>query len=330
MSLSLGKLRGLQQLSDDAGILSIIAIDHRDPMVAMLERRDGRSSRWEEVAAEKETLARTLAPQATGILLDPIYSAGPLIARHAVPGQVGIIVARERSGYYVNPNEGGLRHTALLSDWNAAKIKALGGVAVKLLLHYHPEAANVAAQEAVVQQVAEECRQADILFLLEPISYPLDPNLRKNDPVFAAQRPALVVESASRLAKLGADIIKAEFPTDAEHETDLAVMAKWCRRLTETIDVPWVLLSAGVDFETFARQVEIACEAGASGFAAGRAIWREMISAPDPVQRTRYWSRIAISRLRVLREIAHYRAKPWFEGRSLPHLTEGWYRDYPA
>ena len=37
--------------------------------------------------------------------------------------------------------------------------------------------------------------------------------------------------------------------------------------------VPWVLLSGGVPFETFFRQTQVACEAGASGVMVGRAVW---------------------------------------------------------
>ena len=39
--------------------------------------------------------------------------------------------------------------------------------------------------------------------------------------------------------------------------------------------MPWALLSAGVDHETFVGQLETALAAGACGFIAGRSIWKE-------------------------------------------------------
>ena len=46
--------------------------------------------------------------------------------------------------------------------------------------------------------------------------------------------------------------------------------------------MPWVLLSGGVDDETFERQVGTACRAGASGVLVGRSVWAEAATlAPD-------------------------------------------------
>ncbi len=43
-------------------------------------------------------------------------------------------------------------------------------------------------------------------------------------------------------------------------------------------EVPWAVLSAGVDHETFVGQVETAMANGASGVIAGRALWKDCIS----------------------------------------------------
>ena len=108
-------------------------------------------------------------------------------------------------------------------------------------------------------------------------------------------------------------------------------MSDICRQITEIADVPWVLLSAGVDFTTFQRQVEIACDAGASGFLAGRAIWQEAMLLPDPSQREQFLKTTAVSRLRILVQIATNRATPWmdrFPSERLPQPREGWYAAY--
>jgi len=50
---------------------------------------------------------------------------------------------------------------------------------------------------------------------------------------------------------------------------------EFCESITQTSRVPWVILSAGVDIEEFLINVEIASDSGASGFLAGRAVWKE-------------------------------------------------------
>ena len=80
---------------------------------------------------------------------------------------------------------------------------------------------------------------------------------------------------------LGGDVLKAEFPYDAG-ETDEARWRDACEELTAAIDVPWVLLSGGVDAATFEAQVRVACAAGASGVLAGRSIWAEAATMAPP------------------------------------------------
>lgn len=328
--LSLGKIRCMQQLTTDSGVFAVTAFDHRDSFVTALGQTLGVAQvPWETVVAEKIRIARALGPHSSGVLLDPLYSAGPVLAEPgALPGRVGLVVAREKSSY---GSEAMRQNTELLADWSVAAIKRLGGAAVKLLLYYHPAAPNAAAQEQIVRQVAAECESHEILFMLEPICYPLDPGQKKTDPAFAAQRPELVLESARRLVPLGVDILKAEFPTEARHETDEAKMAGYCRHLSDiATGLPWVLLSAGVDFPTFQRQAEIACEAGASGVVVGRAVWKEALETADAVARDRFLNSTAVNRVRALADTVNARATPWTErvrGRW-PELSEGWYRAY--
>ena len=106
-----------------------------------------------------------------------------------------------------------------------------------------------------------------------------------------------------------------------------------CRRLDASSRVPWVILSAGVDFELFCQQVEIACQAGASGFLGGRAIWQEAVSIDDPQERGHYLATVAADRLKRLNEIAHKYAVPWYRKLGLSHqvltqITAEWYARY--
>ena len=66
--LSLGKVRCLQQLTNELGIFTIIAFDHRDDFVATLSTTlDVDQLDWKLVSAEKIRIAHALAPHASAI-----------------------------------------------------------------------------------------------------------------------------------------------------------------------------------------------------------------------------------------------------------------------
>ena len=65
------------------------------------------------------------------------------------------------------------RVSRILDGWSVEKAKRMGASAAKLLVHYHPDAANAADQEALVARVAAECRDADLALFVEPLSFSL-------------------------------------------------------------------------------------------------------------------------------------------------------------
>ncbi len=325
--LSIGKLRGLMQISDERGIIAVTALDHRGSLKESLEMAFGRPVGYDDVVREKLRMVRVFAPHSSAVLLDPIYGAAQAVACGAVSGRVGLLVAVEESGYEAT-EEG--RVTRLVEGWSVAKIKRMGASAVKMLLYYHPQSPTAHQQEQLVARVAEECRQQDIPFLLEPMSYPIQAGQKKSSPEFAREKPRIVLESVRRLGRLGVDLLKLEFPDDPHFEKDEARMREHCRQLTRESPVPWVILSAAETFEVFQRLVEIACEEGASGFMVGRAIWQEAMRMPDERDRDRFLNTIAVSRLEILRAVANRRGRPWHEAARGPQVTEGWHTRYPA
>ncbi len=66
--------------------------------------------------------------------------------------------------------------------------------------------------------------------------------------------------------------------------------------------VPWAVLSAGVDHETFIGQVEVAMRNGASGVIAGRSLWKDCISLDRTVTRDRLTA-VAVPRLRQIQDV---------------------------
>ncbi len=160
-TLTVGKLRGLQQIATDQGFFAMTAMDHRASMQRMIQPSTPNLVSAQMLTAYKRDLTVALAPVSSAVLLDPIYGAAQVIASTDLPRSTGLLVGIEASGY---TTEGGARITEFLEDWS--------------------------------------------------------------------------LENAASSA-------------------------------------PWILLSAGVDFDEFAIQVRIACTAGASGFLAGRAVWQD-------------------------------------------------------
>ena len=73
MSLSIGKLRGLQQLAGPEGVLTVCAIDHRESLKRALEETSPGSADYDGMVNFKLDLCRELAPHASAVLLDPVY-----------------------------------------------------------------------------------------------------------------------------------------------------------------------------------------------------------------------------------------------------------------
>jgi len=68
--LTIGKLRGLQQISDVRGIFAMCAMDHRSSMQRMISKAEPEKVAYETFVEYKHDLAKYLAPEATGTLLD--------------------------------------------------------------------------------------------------------------------------------------------------------------------------------------------------------------------------------------------------------------------
>ena len=139
------------------------------------------------------------------------------------------------------------------------------------------------------------------------------------------------MEGAHEVNALGTDMLKVEFPGYVETEEGKAQALEACKRLNDAVNVPWVILSAGVSYEHFRTQVEISCRAGASGFLAGRSIWRDAASTRGPQEREAA-AKGAASRLAELGAVTRQYGKPFaprLEGEALARaFPEFWYANW--
>src|SRR5437870_12404504 len=99
MRISVGKLRGLQQISDDTGRFTMIAMDQRGSLQKMLHPENPKAAMYAVMEAVKLGVTEALAPHASGYLLDPEFGVAPTINRFVVPGRAGPAVAHEQFGH---------------------------------------------------------------------------------------------------------------------------------------------------------------------------------------------------------------------------------------
>jgi len=321
--ISIGKLRGLQQCSTPRGVIALLALDHRQNLRKALNPDQPEKTTDQDLIDFKAAIISNLASSASSILLDPQYSAVQSITGDYLPGNVGLVVALEETGYTGDANS---RQSSLLDGWSVKKAKWMGASAVKLLVYYHPSAPVSSQIKDLVISVAQQCAEFDLVFFLEPLTYSLT---SLNGKLKAEERLEVIIQTAQDLSPLGADILKVEFPVDVSVIKDEHKWSKACGELNAASAIPWVLLSASVDYDTYLKQVNAACSAGASGVAVGRAIWQEAVGLQGQAQAD-FLRNIACSRLQHIRDLCDQKAKPWITAFSLTERQPDWYRSYPS
>ena len=144
---------------------------------------------------------------------------------------------------------------------------------------------------AILRGCIEDFGREDLLLVVEFLTYEL-PGESKAD--YKALVPKLI-EDGTRLCASNSGRRCSNCPIRGPRTACAAVTAL-CG------PVPWAVLSAGVDHETFIGQVEIAMRNGASGVIAGRSLWKDCISLDRTVTRERLTA-VAVPRLRQIQAV---------------------------
>jgi tagatose 1,6-diphosphate aldolase len=336
LQLTPGKLRGLQRISNDNGTLTMVATDQNSSMLTMIresleKRGEKREPTYDEMVEAKNTLTRILAPHCSAILVDAYYGVWNAMATFSLPRNTGLLVRVEKSGG--EKNAAGAPLGEVEPGWGVAKIKRVGADAVKLLASFEPtERHSAEHQFALVQQIYEECQKQDILMLLETVAFPFKGE-KKTDRSYTGRKAHTVIESARQLSRF-CDIYKAEFPGTFGVESDAQLEAN-LRELNALCERPWVLLSAGVKYDDYKKQVQMAMACGASGVLGGRAFWQEFFLQADQAAREEYARGTCVSRVKQIDEIVKATGTPWFKRYKLTmeelasiRVFEGWHFRY--
>jgi tagatose 1,6-diphosphate aldolase len=330
LGLTPGKYRGLQRISNANGTLTMVATDQNSSMITMMKKATGKDPSYAEISDAKVMLSRALAPHCSGLLVDGYYGYWSTVAAAAVPASTGLLIRVEKSG--ATKNAAGAPCGEVEPGWGVGKIKRCGADAVKLLAQFEPDEFDSAERNfEFTKQIYNECIKHDILFLLEPIHFAY--NGEKDDsPSKLARKANTVIESARILSRY-CDVYKTEFPGTFGHESDAQIMDN-LKKLNDVCVKPWVLLSAGVDYPQYKKQVEMAMKAGASGILGGRAFWKEFFTYTSAAERQKFAETECVKRVQEADAIVKT-GTPWFAkyGYSLNDLhqlraSEGWHARY--
>lgn len=334
--LTPGKLRGLQRISNANGTLTMLALDQNSSMIdmaakALQAKGEKREPTYSEIVAAKLDLCRQMSPAASGVLIDAYYGAWSCVASFALPPDRGLLVRVEKSGAPKNAAGGFLGQ--IEPGWSVEKIKLMGADAVKLLAQYEPgEPGSAEHQFAFLEHIYEECKKNDILMLLEPIAFPYGSE-KKDDPKYIARKAETVIESARQISRY-CDVYKAEFPGTLDKDSDDQLIDN-LHALSEASEKPWVLLSAGVDYPQYLRQVKLAMECGCSGVLGGRAFWKEYFQQDGAEARSRFAATTGRQRVAEVDGVVKAGGTPWFakygftrEELETVRAAEGWHARY--
>ncbi len=336
--LTPGKLRGLQRISNPNGTLTMVAFDQNSSMIDMASKALkgkglDREPTYEEIVEAKLDMMRQMSPAASGVLIDAYYGAWPAIATEAMPPERGMLVRVEKSGSPKNKLGGPMGEFE--PGWSVEKIKLVGADAVKLLAPFEPgEKTSAEHQFSLIQHVYNECIKYDILFLLEPVSFPYNGE-KKTDKSYLDRKAVTTIEAARQISRF-CDVYKSEFPS--------ARSATSPTRSSSTTSTPCprpasrptgFFLSAGVDYPDYLKQVKMAMETGSSGVLGGRAFWKEYFLQDGPDARTRFAATDGNKRVADVDAVVQENGTPWFarygltkEDLTTVRASEGWHSRY--
>ena len=212
--------RALQQIKTAGDRFAVIAADHGQPLVDMLDGL-GLSSAPEAQRAFKADLVDTVGRDASAVLLDPDVSLPDIVDRDLVARDVGLIVRIEADGY---EEQDGLRQSQMIDGLGAQGARARGATAAKVMVFLRADREDLDGYTAqMVRAALEDCRRSDLLCVIELMTYRLDDETPE---AFAARKEDLVVEGAVLLQECGSKVLKLEYPGSASG----------CRRVTDALE----------------------------------------------------------------------------------------------
>jgi tagatose 1,6-diphosphate aldolase len=329
VKISRGKFDGLNACCDARGVIAALAVDHRGNLLQAIAKARGEhgTASAEDMQAFKTTVTQVLTPQASAILLDPVYGLSALTQRAP---NTGVMLAYEMSGYDTTiPG----RLPDLLPAWSVRRLREVGAQAIKILLFYNPfdDTSINTIKQAYIERIGAECAALDVPFFLEPLVYD-DALGDEKGPAFARKRPYYITSTMEEFSRprYGVDVLKVELPvnpaftagTQASRGNEIIYTREEAiehfRVSASATSKPLIYLSGGITDAAFCEMLELAAEAGVqfSGVLCGRATWQEGIAiyANNGVAALFDWLQEKGTRnIEALNQILAHTTTPWWD-----------------
>ncbi|RKR75187.1 hypothetical protein [Frondihabitans australicus] len=286
--LTTAERRQLAAISTAKGHMLIVAADQRNSMKAVMQDApEGTSAiTTAELAEAKADLVRHLANHGPAILLDPEVALPAIPDDGVLDRDTALVVGLDASGFEIVD---GIRYTRFVEGMTPRRVRELGGDVAKMLWYTRPDRQGLDDRVAdEIRELTAACAEEGLLLIVELLTYQLE---GESDGEYAAKFPQLVADGARLAVACGAKILKLQYPGSSAG-ADLVTEAAQ--------GVPWAVLSAGVNHETFIVQVRDAMAHGAAGAMAGRSLWKDALSV-DPATREQLLTERARPRLEELR-----------------------------
>jgi len=286
----------LTKLARPSGALAMVAVDQREALRGMFAKHQSAPVPDSQLTQFKVDVARELSPYASALLVDQEFGIDAIIQQSALNPTCGLIAAAD---LLLGPAGGAATDTAVDPAVDPIRMRDINAVGLKfLVLWRNDESPDQRAK--LVAQFNKLCEVSGLPSIIEII---VKPPLDSAKPF---NREEELIIAAREAATWKPDLYKAEVPFHGEG--DLSAITKNAEKISEAIGSPWVVLSNGVKQPFFNDAVKACAIGGASGFLAGRAVWADIVGAPDIPKALR---EISIPRLEALAEIVDTHAKPW-------------------
>lgn len=268
------------------GKFLMLALDHRQSFKKLMNPDSPDSVSDQEVVELKSDIIDSLKDQFSGLLIDETYGL-EAYPNHTKP----FLLPVEKTGY---TDEDGERITEL--EYTVPQLLSWGAFGAKLLLYFNPHLESARKQMETARKVLEDCKAHDFLMFLEIVTYETKRegvNLIHLEGVYS--KAGLIIESLRSFYEVDLipDVWKLEYPGSVDA----------CEEITKmVVKTPWILLTGGSSFKEFKKELEVAAEAGAGGFLAGRALWQEVCQM-EGEKRQNFLKKTLPERFQLLSEV---------------------------
>lgn len=288
MVFTTAQLRAYQRICDPgSGRILVIAMDQRSSMLGLIQVPGEASA--EDLVDAKLDLVANLGNEAPAVLLDPTTVVPLVVTDGVLARDTALMVGMDATGY--QPGADGLRVSQVVDGVDARRVRAVGGDVAKMNIYMRPDKEGLDSYPArLISSVVEDCAREDLLLAIEILTYALEDESPED---YKAAAPELVARAAAIARECGAQMMKLQYPGSLEA----------CAAVTATLgDIPWAVLSGGVDHANFIEHLRTALKGGASGAIVGRSLWKDCLLG-DRAATAQRLREVAVPRLRDVQAV---------------------------